>query len=695
MLRGFFLSLLLLFATAPAEAQHTTFIAVNPIAAVPPPSSCPFGTVGAADNGCSGAIAGAAGSSSVRYMNGRQPGDMINQLTASPTNYVVNGPVINLPGIDYSVGEPLSLVSLDDPVSGAAPLTSLGCTYNATQGPASNPVITCNINGTANLTIDAYDFTRGGTTCVALRLTGSTTGTIIATRNNWKNNGVCNVDQFGTPMVSESASLSSSHLVFEYNTLDGNGLNFPYDFYGACPAPTVLASPVCSPAVAYVFVGDAVVEYNAILNFTARTLQYVAQNVSYGHTFKYNLVLGCCTQNPAAHGEFEEYGGNPGGAGQIFVSNTFIDPTSHHNTGDGLLPAQFTTANIVQIMDVENNFIVAGPAGGGARSMTYAGSVSGGAFTTSAITAGPLGSGLLTTCGTSPNDVTFMNDFPGSTGTVSAGPGGGGNSGSNQVTTWPITWTTTHIVGTLDNGSGGSGNTLTVTSDLTIVLNTTTTVGISGNRAITAMSPSINPDTGLAFTGTGGAGTYGVAGAAANVGSSTILATPANIFPGGWSVPGTVSCASQTEPAIPFTRAITDIVGPMGQITNKNNFWDGYTWGPSTAGHVNDNRGATLQNFNGTIAGNILTVNSGTNPTLGFGFIAQAGIPAGTVVVSGTAPTFTLSASLGSVGPVAMQTSQTYCTVGPTIWGGNVDMAGIYNSTLMNSYIANIPGNGC
>jgi hypothetical protein len=47
-----------------------------------------------------------------------------------------------------------------------------------------------------------------------------------------------------------------------------------------------------------------------------------------------------------------------------------------------------------------------------------------------------------------------------------------------------------------------------------------------------------------------------------------------------------------------------------------------------------------------------------------------------------------------------MTAVQTFCN-NPTIWGSgtgkpNVDMAGIYNSTQMNSYNAEtVPGNGC
>jgi hypothetical protein len=57
--------------------------------------------------------------------------------------------------------------------------------------------------------------------------------------------------------------------------------------------------------------------------------------------------------------------------------------------------------------------------------------------------------------------------------------------------------------------------------------------------------------------------------------------------------------------------------------------------------------------------------------------------------------------SQADLGPIILQTTQTYCTVAPTIWGAavgdpNVDMAGINGSTVMNSYgNVNIVGNNC
>jgi hypothetical protein len=72
------------------------------------------------------------------------------------------------------------------------------------------------------------------------------------------------------------------------------------------------------------------------------------------------------------------------------------------------------------------------------------------------------------------------------------------------------------------------------------------------------------------------------------------------------------------------------------------------------------------------------------------------------MITSGSGTSWTFSgASQGTIGSETMGTSQTWCTVGPTVWGGNVDMSGIYQTgapvvgDLMNSYIANIAGNNC
>jgi hypothetical protein len=86
--------------------------------------------------------------------------------------------------------------------------------------------------------------------------------------------------------------------------------------------------------------------------------------------------------------------------------------------------------------------------------------------------------------------------------------------------------------------------------------------------------------------------------------------------------------------------------------------------------------------------------------TLGQRITTTTGVAALTNIVSGTTPNYVVSVPQLVTGQVTMTAVQTFCN-NPTIWGSgtgkpNVDMAGIYNSTQMNSYNAEtVPGNGC
>lgn len=611
MIRAAALLIVLAGLISPALAKGNATLAFVPYGAI----KCPYSV----DNGCAGSVVGQPGSAAVRYTTGRQPGGMLNQLTGLTLDYSSTIPAINYPGVDYWVGEPFPLSFLKDPTN-PANLPS-GCTLAPTAGPGANPTITCNVTGTNNLTFDSFDMTAGGTTCIALGITGTSTGTATVTNNYWKNNGNCSAGIFAQEMFV-AVGMTGGNLIFEYNTLDGNGVNFPYD-YGSCPPPTGTSLPNCNPSVAYLIAGGATVEYNAIVGFTGRTLQYESLNVTKGLVFQYNLLQGCCSSNPAAHGELEEYLSNPGGAGETYDSNTVMVTTSHHVSGQAAFPTQFTTANAIPVFDVSNNLYLPGLAGGGSVTATAAGSMSGNIFTTSSITVGNLGSGALVVCGTTPNQVTGVLVYDGTnTGVVSAGPGGGGNSNGNTITTWPMTWGASAVQASLDNGSGGSGNTLTVTTDLTLTLQIGTGVAISGSRFITAMSPSTDPDTGLAYTGTGTTGTYGVGGAAATVAVGTVSVSPDNIFPGGWGVPGTLACASAAHPGGPFTRAIADETtpggpspGPMGQVTHVGNYADLTAYGPGGISGLIWNQRTNSETFYGSIAGSNLTLSPAVRST--------------------------------------------------------------------------------
>lgn len=707
MLRALFLSLLLLFATAPADAQHNIFLGVGHGNVFPPPGGCPF----VVDNGCSGSIAGQPGSTAVMYATARQPGGMINQLTGSPTDYSVQLPSVNYPSVDYYTGEYTPLTSLLDPVTNLP----AGCTYAPTGGENGGPQINCVYNGTTNGTIQGLDFTRGGTTCIPLLVSGTTTGTVTITDNYWQNNGNCSVViSFSSKSAMLVTEFSSGVTNISYNTLDANPTVWPYD-YGSCPVTFQSTTNSCNPTEAFLVLGAVTMMYNAFLGFRGRTMQYFLANPLTGFLFEYNLMQGCCGNNPNAHGEFLEYAGVVNGnlpaaqgLGYSIIGNTILSTTDHHNNGDGAFPAQFVSSSFMQTMTLDNNFYVAGTTGGATPQVKVTGSVTGGTFTTSVLapvspaTVGTYGSGEYIQCLNSPNAFLFMPVYLGLSGTVSAGPGGGGNSDVNQVSNWGMTWVQSQISAGLDDGTGTStpGIVLTVTVP-TVALAIGESVAIGGStRTVTKMSPSLNP-LGVPYTGTGGAGTYEVSGSSALAAvANAIPTTPANIFPGGWTVSGTVTCRPAIVPvqgAYAFSRAWADVTTPMGQVQITNNAMDLYAYGPTAIQEVNGNftSGSTPQNFNGTITGNTLTVNSGTAQVPGRGLLTTtAGILPGTYIISGSTPTFTLSQTYGStVGPIAMQSASVFCTVAPTIFGGNVDLTGIY--TNVNAWNSTVTGNGC
>ena len=101
-----------------------------------------------------------------------------------------------------------------------------------------------------------------------------------------------------------------------------------------------------------------------------------------------------------------------------------------------------------------------------------------------------------------------------------------------------------------------AGNIMNVTiPTMTITIGTGVFIG-NASRSVTAFG-----------TGTGGAGTYTVDGAAAlqAVGDGVQLGQPANVFPGGWTISGTLNCAGTgfgpagAQRAYSFTRAFAMI----------------------------------------------------------------------------------------------------------------------------------------
>lgn len=650
------------------------------------------------DNGCAGATALQPGSGGILYAGGRNPGGAVNLLTASPTNYT-NANAENYPGLEYPAGEFTSLMALSLPVSGGASTIS-GCVYSATGGANSSPRMVCTPTS-AGINIIGQDFTLGGTTCISLLISGDL-GVMDVEDNYWKNlTGSCSTSTT-FPNVVQTTGRPTGTTIFKNNSLDADRDDWPYAI-GSC-TPTFALT--CSPVTALLISGNFIGEYNYIKGFTQIPLSYSPQSGTVGWSFKHNVVEGACSNNTAAHCEIMKFivgANNVPGSFEVLDSNTFIITTDHHTNGPSPFPAQlasplsppFTT---ISLFDVSDNFYVAGPSGGATNTQgPMTSHFSGTTFTVDSVTSGDtFGTGQLIICGSSADQVAALAVFTGSTGTTSAGPGGGGFGSAGA--TFQSIWQGSTISGTIDNGLGtGVGNVLTVTTDSTLVLEVGTNVAISGaTRAITGSGSTGATCGPSACTGTGTTGTYLTGGAAAQATVAGFTATPLDIRPGMWSVPGTKSCPSQTIGVAPTSTPWITINGVVTQAISQNNSLDMYPFNNGVAGStVISNPNATLDNFNGTIATTNLTYNSGTVPPVGYGLLTTGGVAVGTWINGGTSPNFTITPSSASLGPTAMVASQSTCGSVATL-SGNVDMTGVWGSSLMNSIgPPTTSGNGC
>lgn len=104
---------------------------------------------------------------------------------------------------------------------------------------------------------------------------------------------------------------------------------------------------------------------------------------------------------------------------------------------------------------------------------------------------------------------------------------------------------------------------------------------------------------------------------------------------------------------------------PVGKpifIEYSNEVWNGTGMAKAKISSLANAAGSTYQNaqFTGTIVGNQITAVSGLTGSLAAGqFVYYAGSPAALAISSGSAVPYTLSASPGNIGPVAMTTSDT------------------------------------
>lgn len=666
--------ILLLALLLPLEARAVSLIVNQQSLA----NTCPFGT-GLGD-GCPQANR----LGSTQFPNGRQPGGYLNQISGTTTNYVTQGPSINLPGIDYPVSTLLGTTFADPAVIGNL---ITGCTYFPTGviqagvvfTVGGNPALNCNTNSGFTGYTGVSFAAQNGHGCVNFRIngTGSTTPVII-TNSLFRNDGNCAFASNQGALILANTGPSVTPIFMTNVEIDGAAIAFP---------PTTGVNT--SATQAFIVTGDFHISYSYLHDIISRPFQYATANTCCGLTMDHNLIAGWTTRIPQAHAEMIVYSGaSTGASGQVYEYNTLLRTTGGMAPGEATFPAQLNSGFAIPTYTIDNNFYVPGFPGGATLSASFSGSITGdpAIFTATSVTGGTIGSGELVTC--SGIQFTLVDDGS-PTNKTSAGIGGGvhGTSGS----TWSgDVFLPNSVTATLDNGAGGTGNILNVTGSPLMVIDIGSTVqdpGIVGPTAITC-----DASCGGGLTGTGGAGTYTTAASAAIHTSASFLYNPSGQVAGGWGVNGTTSCSGSVSTAN-YNTIFSDpsFTEGFGQITFTNNYLDTQSYG---AGHTVWQQRTRVNTFNATISGTAMTVSSvtGVTPT-GGDYVIGAGIAAGTTIVSGTNPNYVVSVSQ-TVGPVAAKSVQSYCNFA-TIWGGNTDMAGNYNSTQMNQFSPSISGNGC
>lgn len=643
-LRTLLLLVALVGLGTPANALGNAQLRAVPYAIV----NCPFGTAGLADNGCSTAQPLQAGSGALLLANARQPpsANMINLLNATPTDFSVNGPPWNQCAIDFPCGEYKPLASLTQVNS--MTMTAIGCSYTTKLASLPGPLVICTPGVGATINIFDYDFTNGGTNCVALEILGDN-GVVNISDDYWLNDGKCAAD-INQPTMLWLRNRPTAATNVSFITLDANKANFPYSFGSCARASGLTAAFPCNPSEAYIATGAWEIDHSAFIGFVARPLQYGTTTTGVGTLAKYNALVGCCSISSAAHNEYAEYVlGASGGAGQTWIGNTFITTTFHQNTGFAALPIALPggVGGPIPIFDVEQNFYADALAGGSPSNTrpTWAGTISGQIFSTTAISGGDFGSGILTTCGAvlgANHEVTFLPVYAGLTNTVSAGPGGGGHSVGTTNSNWQMVWQGSQISAGLDNGSGSyttAGTVMTVTVDNGLVLQVGDTVAFGGSVGTRTIQSVISSPSGTL-------GTYQMSGANGLTSPLTgLLATPNDPYPGGWSAPaGPLTCASQSTPGerpVSFANPFMVDQGSMGQVTAVGNYMDMWPYGNTPLGTVTIFSNASNNTVTGTISG-------GTSLTLTSGSFANSSIATTTVTFGGSGYTSAPTVAYGA-----------------------------------------------
>jgi hypothetical protein len=279
--------------------------------------------------------------------------------------------------------------------------------------------------------------------------------------------------------------------------------------------------------------------------------------------------------------------------------------------------------------------------------------------------------------------LSFAMVYDGSTGTTSAGPGGGGNGGVGSQ--WHMDLNSTaNLTGYIDDGvgpgyDGNPGNVLTVTFDEAMDLS------LSGLK--------INGLTLTPIAGATGIGQYTVSGAASVVSPGIFTAVPMDHQRGGWQLPAgaTAQCLATGYGAIPWTHALGDTAsGGTTQITWMNNFADLGVFG--TDNDIWSQRSG-VNSFTGTITGGTALAVTGVTGSIGIGSLVLPNplVATNTFIASGASPNFVISPSQANTSG-AMHSIQPWC-LNPTIFGGNEDMSGTHAN--INTWTSTVAGSQC
>lgn len=620
------------------------------------------------------------------YGNTSQSSNPVSPLT------IVGPPQVSAGTVQLSSGNYSSYAITPNTTSAAG---SSAAPINIQLGAAGS-------TGIFNGMISGYNFGAAfGHGCTAIYVPGNSVNlssiginvpVVTITNNYMTNDGNCGVNWNQEYMVTVGSF--SYETDFTYNTFNGQGVKYPWntcngvlDNYATCNGAAALSSQ-----------GTVKIEYNAFVDFAARTIYCnLGSGGTTNYIFKYNYIEGWDYHPFNGHTEFLVCNGN-GNAGFDGEYNTIIQTVNGMEFG----PSPFFLASTWAVdftggINISNNTVIGANLGNGSFSAVTSGCIG--------------GDSSCTTPGTNFYVSSTAGGTGGGNGNIGHGEQLGGAQGGPTCSVANGTATVTSIT-----APSGGVSTVTITG---------TTVGLIGGGTITMPSSSGYGTAAMSFksitTGIGGAGTIAMynSNTGAFSGTATATVTSPNItawinanLGGGFGAGSSWNLDSGSLPpslwlAGPATCTNLQIWSPssntyvwqgtsyirhVSTLTIQNNYIDGSTsWvprnGQSWVIFIASGNGVS---FNGTINGTTLTVNSGSYPSLGQ-YIVGAGILGCTAdpttcpyAASGGSGTYTLSASGGTVGPEAMTGELPFVCGAPETVQNNIDMAGIATSVSMD-----------